>query len=220
MKINRNFSHRSSNNVDENFEKLGTRKRFGNEDRVGFQKEKHGRIMVDTQDFKCKQCGGYVNADRMLSGVNNRNHCPFCLWSLHVDQNTPGDRKAQCKSRMHPLGLTVKHTLKRYGMEKGGELMMVHCCNGCGKFSINRIAADDDPQVIYQLFRRSLVLCEEIVSQLNEQGILLLGSRDLTVVYSQLYGWQSIYEEFRLSFEEENPDVNVGSPTLTRVESS
>ena len=172
------------------------------------------------QDFKCAQCGGYVSADRMLSGVNNRNHCPFCLWSRHVDLNTPGDRKAQCKSRMQPLGLTVKHTLKRYGIEKGGELMLIHRCTGCCKYSINRIAADDDSQVVYQLFHRSLELREETVSLLNEHGILLLGSGDLTIVYSQLYGWQSIYEEFQHSIELYSPDVNVDGHTLIGSEST
>src|SRR5512133_284875 len=186
MKNNSNLSRRSRNDFDENFEKLGTRKRSGKEYSAGYQKEKQRRIVVDTLDFKCAQCGSYVSADRMLSGVNNRNHCPFCLLSRHVDLDTPGDRKAQCKSRMQPLGLTVKHTLKRYGSEKGGELMLIHRCTGCGKYSINRIAADDDPQAVYQLFHRSLELREESVSLLNEHGILLLGSRDLTIVYSQL----------------------------------
>ena len=220
MKNNRNISRRSRNDFDENFEKLGTSKCSGKNRGSGYQKEKQGRVLVDMQDFKCKQCGAFVSADRNLSGVNNRNHCPSCLWSRHVDQNTPGDRKAQCKSRMQPLGLTVKHTFKRYGMEKGGELMLVHRCAGCGKHSINRIAADDNPQTVYQLFRRSFDMCEELVRQLNDEGILLLGSRDLTVVYSQLYGWQSIYDEFQLPLEEESPGVKVGSPTLIEIEST
>ncbi len=220
MKNDRNLSYRSTKDFDENFEKLGTRKRIDKKREPGYQKEKQGRVLVDSQDFKCKQCGAFVIADRTLSGVNNRNHCPICLWSRHVDQDIPGDRKAQCKSRMQPLGLTVKHTVKRYGMEKGGELMLVHRCKGCGKHSINRIAADDDTQAVYRLFRHSLDLCEDVLRQLNEQGIFLLGSRDLTVVYSQLYGWQSIYDEFQLSFEEETPGVKAGSLTLVEVEST
>ena len=104
-------------------------------------------------------------------------------------------------------------------MEKGGELMLIHRCTGCGKHSINRIAADDDPHAVYRLFHRSFDLCEEMVRQLNDEGILLLNSRDLTVVYSQLYGWQSIYDEFQLSFEEEYKGVKVGTPVLTGVAS-
>lgn len=220
MENNRNLSRQSRNGFDENFEKVGTRKRSGKKFGSGYQKKKQGRIIVDKQDFKCKQCGAFVSANRALSGVNNRNHCPSCLWSRHVDQDTPGDRKANCISRMQPLGLTVKHTLKRYGMEKGGELMLIHRCAGCGKHSINRIAADDDPQAVYRLFHRSLDLCEEMVRQLNNEGILPLGSSDLTVVYSQLYGWQSIYEEFQLSVGVESPGVNDGSSNFVQVEST
>jgi predicted RNA-binding Zn-ribbon protein involved in translation (DUF1610 family) len=219
MKNKMNLSRQSRYDFDETFEKLRTRKSSGNENGAGHQKEKHGRVIVDTQDFKCRQCGAFVSADRALSGVNNRNHCPLCLWSRHVDRDTPGDRKATCKSRMQPLGLTVKHTLKRYTMEKAGELMLIHHCTGCGKHSINRIAADD-PQAVYQLFRRSLALSEETMSKLNELGILLLGSRDLTVVYSQLYGWQSILEEFQPAPEEESAMVKVVGAIPFSVEAS
>lgn len=220
MKNNRNLSRRSRDDFNDNFEKQKTRKCPGKEYRAGYQKEKQKRVIVDTQGFKCQECGAFVSADRALSGVNNRNHCPLCLWSRHVDQDTPGDRKAICKSRMQPLGLTVKHTLKRYGMEKAGELMLIHRCKGCGKHSINRIAADDDPQAVYRLFQRSLDQCEETVRQLKAEGILLLGSRDLTIVYSQLYGWQSIFEEFQLSPEEESANVKVVRPILLEVDSS
>ena len=194
MKNNRNYFRRSRNEFDENFEKFRTSKHKNREDGTGSEEETRRRVLVDTNDFKCAQCGSYVSANRSLSGVNNRNHCPLCLWSRHVDLNTSGDRKAECKSRMQPLGLTVKHTFKRYNMEKSGELMLVHRCTGCGKYSINRIAADDDPQVVYQLFRCSLDLGEDSVRLLNEDGILLLSSRDLTIVYSQLYGWQSLID--------------------------
>lgn len=98
--------------------------------------------------------------------------------------------------------------------------MLIHRCTGCGKHSINRIAADDDPQAVYQLFHRSLDLCEEMVRQLNDEGILLLGSRSLTAVYSQLYGWQSIYEEFQHSFEEESENVKVAGAIPLGVEST
>jgi hypothetical protein len=220
MKKNRNFSRQSRNDFDESFEKLINRKWSSKKNNAGCQKEKRGRVIMDTHDFKCRQCGAIVSADRALSGVNNRNHCPFCLWSRHVDHSTPGDRQAQCKSRMQPIGLTLKHTLKRNGMEKGGELMLVHCCTGCGKRSINRIAADDDPQAVYQIFRRSLDLGEKVVQQLNDEGILLLGARDLTIVYSQLYGWQSILEEFRISAEDGSQPVNTKGAVHIAVETS
>lgn len=220
MKKNRNFSRQSRNDFDENFEKLINRNCSSKKNNADCQKEKRGRVIMDTHDFKCRQCGAIVSADRALSGVNNRNHCPFCLWSRHVDHSTPGDRLAQCKSRMQPIGLTLKHTLKRYGMEKAGELMLIHHCTGCCKYSINRIAADDDPQAVYQIFRSSLGLGEKVVQQLNDEGILLLGARDLTIVYSQLYGWRSILEEFQLTPEDDSRSVKAESDIHVGVEIS
>ena len=151
---------------------------------------------VYEKGFTCVQCGFSVTTEREMSGVNNRNHCPRCLWSKHVDEFKAGDRKAQCKSRMQPLGLTIKQTAKRYNREAQGELMLIHRCTGCGKLSINRIAADDDAAVIYQVFNRSVNLTLKWKEVLKNEGIRLLGSADLMVVYSQLFGWQSIIGEF------------------------
>lgn len=33
----------------------------------------------------------------------------------------------------------------RFGLEKNGEWAIIHRCKVCGKFSSNRIAADDNP---------------------------------------------------------------------------
>lgn len=151
---------------------------------------------VYEKGFSCAQCGFSVTTSREQSGVNNRNHCPRCLWSRHVDDLKAGDRKAECKSRMQPLGLSIKQTPKRYNREAQGELMLIHRCTGCGKLSINRIAADDDATAIYQVFNRSLALTVKWKELLKNEGIRLLGNTDITVVYSQLFGWQSILEEF------------------------
>jgi hypothetical protein len=43
-------------------------------------------------DFTCKHCGAFVSALSVASGVINRNHCPFCLYSRHVDLFKAGDR--------------------------------------------------------------------------------------------------------------------------------
>jgi len=147
-------------------------------------------------DFRCKHCGQWVSTNSHLSGVQNRNHCPYCLWSRHLDQRKAGDRLATCHSRMEPIGLTVKHTLKRYQAEKQGELMLIHRCTACGKLSINRIAGDDNTIMLNDLFLRSQYLPTQLTKQLNAQGILPLGARDFTLVQSQLFGWQSILAEF------------------------
>lgn len=153
------------------------------------------RVIIDTQDFKCRQCGGFVSASREKSGVNNRNHCPYCLWSRHVDLSVPGDRKADCGSRMQPVGLTVKRTPKRYARNPAGELMLVHCCAGCGKISINRIAADDDTQLLFQLFLHSSEHAGDWYLSLQEKDIRLLNADDFPLVYTQLFGKSTFMQE-------------------------
>jgi hypothetical protein len=150
----------------------------------------------DESLFRCLNCALLVSAEHELSGVNNRNHCPNCLWSKHVDLIKAGDRKATCGARMQPIGLTVKHTGKKYGTADGGELMIIHRCVGCGKISINRIAADDSAGALLALYKRSQNMAGGLLQTLAAQGIQPLRAADLTTVYSQLFGWQSILGEF------------------------
>jgi hypothetical protein len=87
---------------------------------------------------------------------------------------------------MKPIGLTMKHGRNKYRLNQRGELMLVHQCIECGTLSINRIAADDDPSTILEVFQSSLeneihILCEG-------SGILTLRSHDIDVVRKQLYG--------------------------------
>jgi hypothetical protein len=160
--------------------------------------EKQQRLYQGQREngFTCIQCNFPVSVEREVSGVKNRNHCPRCLFSRHVDEFKAGDRKANCKSRMEPVGLTLKQTPKRYGGNQQGELMLIHCCKGCGKISINRIAADDDVEKLYQIFEQSTHLEAYWKEALADQGIRVLGLADLTAVYSRLFGWQSILDEF------------------------
>lgn len=191
--------------LDAAFEKRNKHTSYKWEDHDREEPYRDGKVYE--KGFSCAQCGFSVTTSRDMSGVNNRNHCPRCTWSKHVDEFKAGDRKAECKSRMQPIGLTLKQTPKRYNREAVGELMLIHRCTGCGKLSINRIAADDDATMIYQVFNRSLGLTEKWKYLLKDEGIRLLGSTDLTVVYSQLFGWQSILEEFEphgLSVDETN----------------
>ncbi len=77
--------------------------------------------------FACANCGEDVLA---LTNGSYRNHCPFCLYSLHVD-NKPGDRSSFCHAIMRPIGLTYK-------AKKGWQI--IHKCKGCGHESVNKIA--------------------------------------------------------------------------------
>lgn len=146
--------------------------------------------------FRCLNCSLEVTAEHELSGVNNRNHCPNCLWSKHVDLIKAGDRKCTCCAGMRPIGLTVKKVAKKYGNSSRGELMIIHQCSRCGRISINRIAADDSAGALLQLYQNSQRMDEALLRRLEEMDIQALTAGDLTTVYSQLFGWQSILEEF------------------------
>jgi hypothetical protein len=138
-------------------------------------------------DFKCTHCGVIVCAAHLLSGVNNRNHCPYCLWSRHLDLYTAGDRLSACKGPMRPLGLTVKHNRNKYALN-GGELMLLHECVECGRLSINRIAADDDVQNLLMVFKSAATLPPNTRSTLLTSGIRLLEGDSAGIVQRQLLG--------------------------------
>jgi hypothetical protein len=138
--------------------------------------------------FLCRHCQAYVYTQPMISGVQNRNHCPFCLWSRHVDHFHPGDRMSACKAVMQPIGLTVKPSRNKYGDEKTGELMLIHRCSDCNRLSINRIAADDLSERLMEIFYTSGKLDSSTLQLLELSGIRLLHEEDVKLVISQLYG--------------------------------
>lgn len=139
-------------------------------------------------DFRCRHCRNPVSAMSMLSGVNNRNHCPYCLWSCHLDLFAAGDRLSACKGQMKPIGLTMKKSRNKYRLESRGELMLIHECIECNTLSINRIAADDDPESIMAVFHGSLLDNCQLQGLCQKQGIALLGADQNGLVYTQLYG--------------------------------
>ena len=90
--------------------------------------------------FKCKHCRRFVCPPH--SGGRHRNHCPFCLYSLHVDDSKPGDRMCSCGCRMEPTGRFQR---------PNEEYVIVHRCLGCDFERFNRIAADDDFDLVLSL---------------------------------------------------------------------
>jgi len=139
-------------------------------------------------DFSCAHCRNIVSAAHLLSGVNNRNHCPYCLWSCHLDLFSAGDRLSACKGQMKPAGLTMKKGRNKYQLGSGGELMLIHECTECGSLSINRIAADDDPETILDVFNASLQNNDQFRARSEADGILMLNAEDDERVRSQLFG--------------------------------
>jgi hypothetical protein len=139
-------------------------------------------------DFKCAHCLVLVSSAHLISGVNNRNHCPYCLWSCHLDLYAAGDRLSACKAPMKPIGLTMKMGRNKYQRDSRGELMLIHQCTECRTLSINRIAADDDSGTVISVFQESLMLGHPIHTLCQEYGIVMLKSEDTRIVYTQLYG--------------------------------
>ena len=139
-------------------------------------------------DFVCVHCHNFVSAQVALAGVNNRNHCPYCLSSRHLDLYSAGDRLSACQARMKPIGLTLKRRSKKYASHDQGELMIVHRCEDCGHFAINRIAADDDNETIVAVYRNSLHGNESLARRLIDEGIVLLGEADQHIVEWRLFG--------------------------------
>jgi RNHCP domain len=141
-------------------------------------------------DFRCAHCHMIVSSAHLLSGVNNRNHCPYCLWSCHLDLFEAGDRLSACKSPMRPLGLTMKKGRNKYQPEARGELMLIHECSECTTLSINRIAADDDSATLLEIFQASLSLDRRIHRLCQANGIVILTAQEAEIVQAQLYGYQ------------------------------
>ncbi len=133
--------------------------------------------------FLCKNCKKEVSTDGNI-GTENRNHCPYCMYSIHLDLNTPGDRESKCEGLMVPIGLTYKEEGNdKYGKKRQGEIMIVHKCSNCSKLSINRLAADDDPKVVMDIFENSLKQ-----SHITDTNITLLREKDREGIDRQLNG--------------------------------
>jgi hypothetical protein len=146
--------------------------------------------ILDTYEygFHCLQCGVFITADPAVSGVRNRNHCPYCLRSRHLDLFEAGDRLAACKAPMEPVALTFKRSCNKYARRDSGELMLVHQCQGCGKISINRIAADDVAETLMEVYENSLGLGLDQCSRIERDGVRILQAGEYGFVTRQLYG--------------------------------
>jgi hypothetical protein len=101
-------------------------------------------IKISHESFVCQDCGCAVAP--LSSGGNNRNHCPYCLHSKHLDV-CPGDRKSACRGLMEPIAVWV---------QKNGEWSIVHRCNQCGFIRTNRIAGDDNDGRLFALAARPI----------------------------------------------------------------
>jgi len=91
---------------------------------------------VIDEEFICENCGAKV--DKL--GYSCRNHCPYCLYSKHVDIN-PGDREEECHGDLEPIGLEIG--------KKG--YVIVFRCKKCGAIRRNKAAEDDNMELLIEL---------------------------------------------------------------------
>jgi len=94
------------------------------------------KFTMRDENFICEHCGMEVNKLNYTA----RDHCPYCLYSKHVDIN-PGDRLNECKGLLKPVGIEkFKSTYK-----------IIYKCNKCGENHKNIIADDDNMDLIIEL---------------------------------------------------------------------
>lgn len=100
------------------------------------------RFQKKDDGFVCVNCGKVV----LPLGYTSRNHCPFCLCSLHVDI-LPGDRKNPCHGILRPIGAQPD-------AKKG--FIVIQRCDTCGAVVRNRAAHEakvqpDDTDLLIRL---------------------------------------------------------------------
>jgi tRNA(Ile)-lysidine synthase len=98
-------------------------------------RERRNPIRVD-ESFDCSWCGSEVSR----GGAMVRDHCPWCLRSVHVDK-VPGDREAGCNGIMEPVGLD----------QVGGISVVHYRCSRCGHGHKVRAHGDDDKDLLIAL---------------------------------------------------------------------
>lgn len=98
------------------------------------------KFIAKNDGFVCGHCQKEVGP--IIYGGSYRNHCPFCLWSKHVDSDVPGDRANICQGLMEPIGVQTRRT---------GEYVLVHRCTKCGFERYNRLSGDDNVELVTEL---------------------------------------------------------------------
>lgn len=106
------------------------------------RRSRSSSVYAAVETFLCTHCGNTVSAEAF--GTRQRNHCPYCLHSLHVDLAV-GDRRSLCRGVMEPVTAWLR---------EGGEVALIHRCTRCGALRSNRIAGDDDLEALRQRVAR------------------------------------------------------------------
>ncbi|APJ02692.1 RNHCP domain-containing protein [Silvanigrella aquatica] len=81
------------------------------------------------ESFSCSNCHYSVPPAQSTC----RDHCPKCLYSIHVDNN-PGDRASLCKGILKPIAFS-QHKKKGF--------MIHYQCLSCGEEKRNKFLEND-----------------------------------------------------------------------------
>ncbi len=95
------------------------------------------KFTMKDENFTCLVCHKKVTK----LGYTARDHCPYCLCSIHVDQN-PGDRACDCKGILKPIAIDNA---------KKGNYKIVYKCSKCGIIKRNIAAKDDNYDKILEI---------------------------------------------------------------------
>lgn len=97
-------------------------------------------FVKNDEQFVCQNCGKEVSKLNYTS----RDHCNFCLYSLHVDI-TPGDRLNTCRGLLQPINV----------LDTGKKRMQIeYICIKCGERIRNIIADDDNQDEIFKVIQQ------------------------------------------------------------------
>lgn len=97
-------------------------------------------FVKNDESFICENCKKHVEKLK----VTSRDHCPYCLYSKHVDIY-PGDRQNTCQGLLKPTGIEkFKDTFK-----------ILYVCEKCKEHHKNIIAIDDDMEKIIEISKQN-----------------------------------------------------------------
>lgn len=94
------------------------------------------KFTMRDEEFICENCGKKV----LPLGYTARDHCPYCLYSKHVDI-MPGDRQNSCLGLLSPIGIEKFRDSYK----------IVYRCLSCGQLHRNIMAQDDNMDLIIRL---------------------------------------------------------------------
>lgn len=94
------------------------------------------KFTMRDESFVCENCHQEVNPLKYTA----RDHCPFCLYSKHVDI-LPGDRMNLCHGLLKPINIEKFKDIYK----------IIYKCQKCNEIHKNIVANDDNMDLIIEL---------------------------------------------------------------------